>query len=674
MVMSENNTQSESRRKEGGITKFVRKLKHKPLLLVALVALAGGVIGAVATSAAKGDCGDNSIVRCGAFSSNGSGPNQVNFNANVRSYHDGNEVDKIFDHYGIDDRNLGSLPLGEVRIDGTIWLNGKMVATNAKSTGRHNISNNNGSSRRVDIAPGVVVYERAPKVSFRQNSLQAWVKLDANGKFKYAVITSCGNPTTATPTYTPPPPPAPTGAVKCTSISVDKLDRSRFKFNVTASKSGQAGYKGFIISYGDGANGSSNSTNGRASFEKTYSKPGTYKIQAGALGVLAGRTIGDGGASCATTITVSPPPATPSYTIKKYVNGADAQDQNSAVTVKANEQFEYRVVVENTGSVNLTNVKVWDILPGGVSYVDNTLLLGGKAVPNDSDFFVASKGIIVPSILAKSTAVFTMKAVVKAEAGTVADKCTEAGKFYNNVAKADPEGTGEGLGEKTDPAAIRCKEIPEVKEPAVDIEKDVSKYVVGLNEEFEWRLTVRNTGNQDLANVKVSDNAPESVEFTSHVEHSGVTVTMTPKTYNATIASLKKGEVKTLVIKSKVVKEVVGEIVNTACVDATEVTDQGDDPTKDDCDDAKITLEEEKCPVPGKENLPKGDPACETEECPIPGLEMYDASSPLCKSIPTTPNEVPSTGGGELILMSVLALGVGGATYAYMIKGGAKKA
>ncbi len=660
--------------------KAVNFFKSKPLVALALLALVAGSVTLINASAASGDCTDNSIVRCGAFSG-GTGPTQGNFNKNVAAYHNAGDIDRIYDHYGIDDKNLGNLPLGTVKGDGTIWLGGKKVATNAKSTGRQNITRNRPGcvkgSTEIDLGGGTKIYERDTCVAFKDShgSLQAWIKLDSDGKFQYAVLTVCGNPVTGTPTYTPPPPPKPpTGATKCTALRVDKLDRTRFKFGVSGSVSGAARQYGYIISYGDGSNGNVINSANKVTFSHTYAKPGTYNIQAASIAVLNGKKIGDGGKSCAATIKVEKPPEqpkTPDFSIIKYVNGKDANDNNSAVSVKANQEFEYKVVVENTGETKLTNVKVWDVLPDGVTYVDNTLKQDGKTVGNDSDFFNASKGVVVKSIDIDKSVTFTMKAVIKADDSQIEKKCSKEGTYYNNVAKADPEGS---LPEKKDPAVVKCKNIPKVNKPGVDIEKDVSKSEVAVGEEFTWHLTVTNTGDIDLKNVKVTDTAPTNVDFISAPDVAGTTITVGSRKFEAVIANLKVGQSVEFDIVSKVTAQVDGDIVNTACVDAKEIKDQTDNPNVDDCDDAKVKVPKEFCPVPGKENLPKDSAECKAQPCPIPGLENYDASSDLCKSIPETPENVPSTGGGELVLMSLIALVLGAGVYAYTLRGNKKKA
>jgi uncharacterized repeat protein (TIGR01451 family) len=756
------------------LNKVISFVKEKPFIFLALLAILVGGATIFNASALVGDCDSNAIVYCGGFKEGGSSAaNQTYLNENISKRHGPANVGKIMGHYGIDTGRIASLPVGEVRQDGTIWLNGKPVATNAKTTGRQELSGV--QNTRVDLGGGVVIYERSTSRSIPGGGAKAWVKLDGNGRFLYAVLRSCANPTTGTPTYTPPPPPPPppTGAVKCDALAVEKLSRTKFKFTVKGSKSGAAKLTGYLINFGDGGAGGSATSKTSASYTHEYKTTGSYKIQAGAAGSLNGKTIGDGGPSCAKTVQVEaatgavkcdalaveklsrtkfkftvkgsksgaakltgylinfgdggaggsatsktsasytheykktgnfkiqagtagelngkkigdggpscaasvevkPEPKTPNYTIKKYVKGNDAQNNNSAVSVKSGEEFDYKIVVSNTGEVELKDVKVWDVLPEGVTYTSGSLKLNGEKVNGDANFFDSSKGITIGSIAIGKSAEFTLKAKIKVAAEN-SKPCTAEVGYYNNVAKSDPKSTEPNLGEKEDPAVIKCKEIPKVENPAVDIEKDVSKYEVEINEEFDWKLVVTNNGNVDLKDVRVFDTAPEGVEFISSENVDGAQSVVTQAQFDATISLLKVGEVKEFVIKSKVVSGTGEEITNTACVDAPAVTDQGENPEKDDCDDAKVkTPEPLFCTVPGFEDLAYNDPNCKKpEKCPIPGLESFDADNPNCKPGVVAPSETPSTGGGALVAMAAVSLMIGGSVYAFALRGGKRSA
>ncbi len=73
---------------------------------------------------------------------------------------------------------------GVVNKNGTVVVNGQTVATNVWSSGRDFMT---GSSRDGSV------WMRPPAVSFRSNSLPAFVNM-AGGSFHWAIIKSCGNP------------------------------------------------------------------------------------------------------------------------------------------------------------------------------------------------------------------------------------------------------------------------------------------------------------------------------------------------------------------------------------------------------------------------------------------------------------------------------------------------
>lgn len=136
-------------------------------------------------------CDANAMIYCGAYSKDelirkmtqGDGQNSTQ---NIRG---------LFNTYNILPRDVRSSNTvnGEVRKDGTVWVQGKKVATGAYSYGRENLA---GSTKQGSL------YKRPTSVSFNSNSLPAYVHM-SGGKFKWAIIKSCGNLVTATP-VTPP--------------------------------------------------------------------------------------------------------------------------------------------------------------------------------------------------------------------------------------------------------------------------------------------------------------------------------------------------------------------------------------------------------------------------------------------------------------------------------------
>lgn len=167
-------------------------------------------------------------------------------------------------------------------------------------------------------------------------------------------------------------------------------------------------------------------------------------------------------------------------------------------------------------------------------------------------------------------------------------------------------------GETRTATSNACKKAFEVvppKTPGVAIDKTVNgkeHAEVRVNEEFNYELVVRNTGEVDLTDVRVSDPQPEHIEFISASE--GV---IADNEWTHTIPELAIGESVSFTITAKAISEVDGKIVNIACVDAPQVPG-----APDDCDDATVEVPKEPTPV-----TPEQPKAPEVpEELPVTGL------------------------------------------------------
>jgi hypothetical protein len=160
------------------------------------------------------DCDDNAIVRCGVHT----------ITETIAAYDGSSYVRQVYSSFGISQseiHNLASTAVaGKVTRSGEVFVDGQTepVATGAMTGGRQNMS----GSTKVTVG-NTVFYKRPPSVSFQSSSLPAFVAM-SNGRFQYAVIASCGNAVSATPTAKPkpapqaptstPPAPAPTAPVQ----------------------------------------------------------------------------------------------------------------------------------------------------------------------------------------------------------------------------------------------------------------------------------------------------------------------------------------------------------------------------------------------------------------------------------------------------------------------------
>lgn len=144
------------------------------------------------------DCDDNAVIRCGAASTEGL----------LEKYNNDASVRAIFNHFGISAGEMSRIGTtaksGIVDKDGRVTVGDNVVATGAITAGRQNMS----GSTAVNVG-GTTFYKRPPSVSFQTNRLKAFVVMDSNNQFAFAIIASCGNPVTAHPKPKPTPP-APT--------------------------------------------------------------------------------------------------------------------------------------------------------------------------------------------------------------------------------------------------------------------------------------------------------------------------------------------------------------------------------------------------------------------------------------------------------------------------------
>lgn len=172
------------------------------------VAPIGPALAATQTSSNQQSCSGNSVISGGADSP-----------AELKQDYTANKCDvqAVYNYFGITSASaFDGMVGGYVDTQNNVYTGSSsqhtLVGKNAMTAGRDNIS---GSTAIL----GGKFYKRPPSVSFASSPLAALVKLDGNGKFLFAVITSCGNPVIATavvPAPKPQPQPKPQPTVKNT--------------------------------------------------------------------------------------------------------------------------------------------------------------------------------------------------------------------------------------------------------------------------------------------------------------------------------------------------------------------------------------------------------------------------------------------------------------------------
>lgn len=268
--------------------------------LAGLAVLLGGVLllnvfNGTSQAALPRNCDNNSIIYCGAVDTN---ELTQKFNENKTG-----DLPAIYSAYGINSSMFAGAKMGEAHKDGTVVVNGEVVATNAYSIGRQQFA---GSTAKTI---GSKTYYNSPNsTAFLSNSITAFVFFNGDGTFKSFILTSCANPGDATPKPPKEKPPVekPKPPVyKCDALTMRMLsgDQRRYAFDLTYTAQNGATLKSIDYTFGDGTGQENVTPEAAKTVEHTYAKAGTYTTTA-TLQFNIGNEVKD--ANCKVTITTSP--------------------------------------------------------------------------------------------------------------------------------------------------------------------------------------------------------------------------------------------------------------------------------------------------------------------------------------------------------------------------------
>ena len=240
---------------------------------------------------------------------------------------------------------------------------------------------------------------------------------------KVTVKSSKGNvsgPNCARTFTVPEEPEVPTPAAECESLTVEKLSDTSFRFDGAATVENDATVSKYTFDVQkDGVTVDSipvNSSDLTASTTYEQSTPGDYTVRLTVQTSLGAKT----NDNCVKAFTVEKPPVeeNPGVDITKTVEGV------KYIRVGVNVEYDYQIVVTNTGDIDLENVLVTDTPQQGIT------LTG------------ASEG----SIAANNTWTFTIPelTVGASKSFTLSAKVPEylAGKLTNTVCVDAPEVPG----------------------------------------------------------------------------------------------------------------------------------------------------------------------------------------------------------------------------------------
>ena len=391
------------------------------LLVFGISLLAAATIGVVQlqTMAVDNsrDCDRFAVIRCGTLTRSElikeyETNNAAGANGSTATQGD---IKKIFTAMGISRSDLNlNVKQGVVYKDGSVKVDGKVVATNAKTAAR-------------GIGGTQIAGTNAQKVSVSaMGDAQTAMVFYENGKFKFAVMKPCGNPVSATPKEEPKPEPQP--EAKCVGVTATMQERNKYLVEATAQTKDGAKIKSYNFKVTSGS---------KTIFDKDYPtsnkkqsvvyqglQPGEYKVK---VTVKTSEGV-KGGQDCVATFTVAPEPTqpTPGVTITKFVD-----NDKKYLRVNENVEFSYRIDVTNTGNVDLENVVVTDTPDRAITLLSVTPPSG--TIENNTFVYT------IPKLLKGETRTFTLTAKVPAaQAGRLVNTvCVDAPSVPGNPDKCD---------------------------------------------------------------------------------------------------------------------------------------------------------------------------------------------------------------------------------------------
>lgn len=205
---------------------------------------------------------------------------------------------------------------------------------------------------------------------------------------------------------------------------------------------------------------------------------------------------------------------------------------NNAVS---GDTVTYTLKVVNTGNVVYNNLIITDNLPSQLTFKQNSLTINGINSNGNIE-----RGVNIGSLRVGETSILIFEAIVNEVAESITIENTANASYSITIL-----GKTQNLINKSNTVKLN------IQKANILVTKQSSKQLVLVGDNFEYTITVENTGNIEIKNITLEDTLPKQIKITE-ITIDGIN-TNTTILQGLNIGDLSIGQIKTIVVTVEII-------------------------------------------------------------------------------------------------------------------------